>query len=91
MVTNIQQTNEELTLTTNARVLQMNMKAYVPGWGEYGLIQQPWQTFSVMLKWAIDTLSHMTATKKMCLLCICCTNKLSLHERTDYMSIGHPM
>jgi hypothetical protein len=27
----------------------------------------------------------------MCLLCICCTNKLSLHERTDYMSIGHPM
>jgi hypothetical protein len=34
MVTNIQQTDEELTLTTNAGVLQMNMKADVPGWGE---------------------------------------------------------
>jgi hypothetical protein len=34
MVTNIQQTDEELTLTTNAGVLQMNMKANVPGWGE---------------------------------------------------------
>jgi hypothetical protein len=34
MVTNIQQTDEELTLTINAGVLQMNMKADVPGWGE---------------------------------------------------------
>ena len=34
MVTNIHQTNEELTLTTNTRVLQTNMKANVPGWGE---------------------------------------------------------
>jgi hypothetical protein len=34
MVTNIQQTDEELTLTTNAGVLQTNMKANVPGWGE---------------------------------------------------------
>jgi hypothetical protein len=33
MVTNIQQTDEELTLTINAGVLQMNMKADVPGWG----------------------------------------------------------
>jgi hypothetical protein len=39
----------------------------------------------------MDTLSHMTATKKMHLLCICCTNKLNLHERMNYMSIGHPM
>jgi hypothetical protein len=34
LVTNIQQTNEELTLTTNAGVLQTKMKANVPGWGE---------------------------------------------------------
>jgi hypothetical protein len=34
MVTNIHQTDEELTLTTNAGVLQTNMKADVPGWGE---------------------------------------------------------
>jgi hypothetical protein len=34
MVTNICQTNEELTLTTNAGVLHTNMKANVPGWGE---------------------------------------------------------
>jgi hypothetical protein len=34
MVTNIQQTDEELTLTTNAGVLQTKMKADVPGWGE---------------------------------------------------------
>jgi hypothetical protein len=34
MVTNIRQTDKELTLTTNAGVLQMNMKANVPGWGE---------------------------------------------------------
>jgi hypothetical protein len=34
MVTNIRQTDKELTLTTNAGVLQTNMKADVPGWGE---------------------------------------------------------
>ena len=34
MVTNIRQVNKELTLTMNAGVLQINMKADVPGWGE---------------------------------------------------------
>jgi hypothetical protein len=34
MVTNIRQTDQELTLTTNAGVLQTNMKVDVPGWGE---------------------------------------------------------
>ena len=34
MVTNIRQTDKELTLTTNAGVLQTKMKADVPGWGE---------------------------------------------------------
>jgi hypothetical protein len=34
LVTNIRQTNEELTLTTNAGVLQTKMKANVPGLGE---------------------------------------------------------
>jgi hypothetical protein len=34
MVTNIRQTNKELTITTNAGVLQTKMKADVPGWGE---------------------------------------------------------
>jgi hypothetical protein len=34
MVTNIQKTDEERALTTNAGLLQMKMKADVPGWGE---------------------------------------------------------
>jgi hypothetical protein len=34
LVTNIRQTDEELTLTTNAGVLQMKIKAHAPGWGE---------------------------------------------------------
>jgi hypothetical protein len=34
MVTNIRQTDKELTLTTNTGVLQTNMKADVPGWDE---------------------------------------------------------
>jgi hypothetical protein len=34
MVTNIRQTDKELTLTINTGVLQANMKADVPGWGK---------------------------------------------------------
>ena len=34
MVTNIHKVNEMLTLTMNAGVLQINMKADLPGWGE---------------------------------------------------------
>jgi hypothetical protein len=42
MVTNIRQTDKELTLTTNAGVLQTNMKANVEKVGvKYGLIRQP--------------------------------------------------
>jgi hypothetical protein len=83
MVTNIWQTNEELTLTTNAGVLQMNVKADAPGWGEV------WFSLTAMTNIFIYT--HMVnwypvwydSKKKMHLLCICHTNKSSLHERMD--------
>jgi hypothetical protein len=65
----------------------MNMKANVPGWGEV------WFNLTAMtniFSYAQMVDRHpVTAPKKMRLLCIYCTNKSSLHEKMDYMSIGH--
>jgi hypothetical protein len=67
------------------------MKADVPGWGEVWFNPAAMTNIFSYAQMVINTLSCMTARKKMHLLCICHTNKSNLHERMEYMSIGHPM
>jgi hypothetical protein len=67
------------------------MKANVPGWGEVWFDPTAMTNIFSYAQMVDRHPVTYDSTKKMHLLCTFHTNKLSLHERMDYMSTGHPM